>query len=261
MTLYCSRAGEGAPPFVFVHGFACAHDDWQLQTERFSKDHRVLACDLPGHGRSPGTAADCTIERFGADVAALLGELDAPAVVVGHSMGCRVVLQASRAAPERIAALALMEGSRMALGEPRQAAEAMRAAIEFAGYPAFAEALFRQMFLAPSAAASRIIERAMRLPAGIGTALFPAMARWDAGQAEAALGSVRVPLLAIQSTSMNAERKRSPMRPGDSNPWLELVRRHVPHARIEVIEGVGHFPQIEAAERVNSLLASLAVEK
>jgi len=258
MTLDCLRAGEGAPPFVFVHGFACAGDDWQAQIEHFSKGHRVLACDLPGHGRSPGGPADCTIERFGAEVAGLLEELEAPAIVADHSMGCRVVLQAARMAPDRVAALALLDGSRMALGEPQQAQAAMRQAIEFAGYEVFAEALFRQMFFAPGAAAERIIERAKRLPAAIGTALFPAMARWDASQAEAALRAVRVPLLAIQSTTMNPERKRSPMRAGDSNPWLELVKRCVPHARIEVVEGVGHFLQIEAAGRVNSLLASLA---
>jgi pimeloyl-ACP methyl ester carboxylesterase len=33
------------------------------------------------------------------------------------------------------------------------------------------------------------------------------------------------------------------------------VRRRVPGARIEVIAGVGHFPQIEVADRVNALLA------
>jgi pimeloyl-ACP methyl ester carboxylesterase len=257
MTLHCLRAGHGAPPLVFVHGFACAHDDWQAQIEHFSARHQVLACDLPGHGRSPGTAADCSMERFGAEVAALLEDLDAPAIVVGHSMGCRVVLQAARLAPDRVAALALVDGSRMALGEPQQAEAAMRQAIEFAGYEVFAEALFRQMFFSPSAAAERIIERAKRLPPAIGTALFPAMARWDASQAEAALRAVRMPLLALQSTKMSAERKRSPMRVGDANPWLDLVQRCVPHARLEVIEGVGHFPQIEAAGRVNSLLASL----
>lgn len=257
MKLHCVRAGQGTPPFVFVHGFACAHDDWQSQIDHFSAQHQVLACDLPGHGRSPGTAGDCTMERFGAEVAALLEELDRPAIVVGHSMGCRVVLQAARLAPDRVAALALVDGSRMALGEPRQAEDAMRQAIEFAGYAVFAEALFRQMFFSPGAAAERIIERAKRLPPEIGTALFPAMARWDAREAEAALGAVRVPLLAIQSTRMSAERKRSPMRAGDANPWLELIQRRVPHARIEVIEGVGHFPQIEAAGRVNSLLAAL----
>ncbi|HEV8095413.1 MAG TPA: alpha/beta fold hydrolase, partial [Burkholderiales bacterium] len=233
------RAGEGAPPFFFVHGFACAHEDWRSQIEHFSKTRSVLACDLPGHGRTGGAAGECTIERYGADVAELLQTLDAPAVLVGHSMGCRVVLEANRLAPRKVAAIALIDGSRMAWGEPRQADEAMRAAIEFTGFAAFAEALFRQMFFAPSAQAASIIERAKRLPAEVGAALFPALARWDAGQMVAALSAVRVPLLAIQSTSMSPERKRSSMRAGQTSPWLDLLRERVPGVRIEILPGLG----------------------
>jgi len=259
--MYCLRAGKGAPPFVFVHGFACTHEDWRAQIEHFSKTRTVLACDLRGHGRTPGAAGECSIERYGADVAELLQTLDAPAVLIGHSMGCRVVLEANRQAPRNVAAIALVDGSRMAWGEPRQADEAMRAAIEFTGFPAFAEALFRQMFLAPSAQATSIIERAKRLPAEVGAALFPSMARWDAGQMVAALAAVRVPLLAIQSTSMSPERKRSSMRAGQTSPWLDLLRERVPGARIEILPGLGHFPQIEAADQVNALLATLTAEK
>ena len=259
--MYCLRAGEGAPPFVFVHGFACTHEDWRSQIEHFSKTRTVLACDLRGHGRTPGAPGDCSIERYGADVAELLQTLDAPAVLVGHSMGCRVVLEANRQAPGKVAAIALVDGSRMAWGEPRQADEAMRAAIEFTGFAPFAEALFRQMFLAPSVQATSIIERAKRLPAEVGAALFPSLARWDAGQMVAALAAVRVPLLAIQSTSMSPERKRSSMRAGQTSPWLELLRERVPGARIEILPGLGHFPQIEAPDRVNALLATLTAEK
>ncbi len=257
MTMHCLRAGAGSPPLVFVHGFGCAQEDWRMQVEHFSGRQQVLACDLRGHGRTPGAPADCTIERYGADVAELLGTLDSPAVLVGHSMGCRVVLEANRASPARVAALALVDGSRMGTGDPAQADEAMRAAIEFTGYPAFAEALFSQMFFKPGAQAARIIERARHLPAGVGAALFPAMMRWDAAQMEAALSAVRVPLLAIQSTTLSADRKRVPLRSGETTPWLELVRGRVPAARIEIVQGVGHFAQIEAAERVNALIASL----
>jgi pimeloyl-ACP methyl ester carboxylesterase len=258
--MYCLRAGQGAPPFFFVHGFACAHEDWQAQIEHFSKTRSVLACDLRGHGRTPGTAGDCSIERYGADVAEILRTLDAPAVLVGHSMGCRVVLEANRQAPGKVAAIALVDGSRMAWGEPRQADEAMRAAIEFTGFPAFAEALFRQMFFVPSARATSIIERAKRLPAEIGAALFPSMARWDAGQMVVALAAVRVPLLAIQSTSMSPERKRSSMRADENSPWLDLLRERVAGVRIEILPGLGHFPQIEAPDQVNALLATLTTE-
>lgn len=257
MTLACTRAGSGGTPIVFVHGFACDRSDWRAQIEHFSASRQVVACDLPGHGASPGGAADATIERCGEEVAALLGELGAPAVLVGHSLGCRVVLQAYRRSPLRVAALALIDGSRMGTGNPAQAEGAMRAAIDFAGFPAFAEALFAPMFLKRTPAAVAVIERAMRLPAEVGANLFPAMVRWDAAHLESALGAVRVPLLVIQTTTLNAERKRVSLKAGETTPWLELVRNHVPQARVEVLPGLGHFAQIDAPQQVNALIASL----
>jgi pimeloyl-ACP methyl ester carboxylesterase len=81
------------------------------------------------------------------------------------------------------------------------------------------------------------------------------MARWDAANLDAALGAIRVPLMVIQSTTLNADRKRVPLKEGEATPWLDLVRRRVPGARIEVISGSSHFPQIDAPARVNALLA------
>jgi len=45
-----------------------------------------------------------------------------------------------------------------------------------------------------------------------------------------------------------------PLKPGDTSPWLDLVRARIPDARIEVITGVGHFPQLEAANAVNRVI-------
>jgi pimeloyl-ACP methyl ester carboxylesterase len=110
--LYYERAGAGAPPLVFVHGFGCAHEDWQFQVETFSARHMVVSCDLRGHGVSPGEPASCSIETYGADVAALARALNlSGAVIVGHSMGTRVVLQACLDAPDRVAGLVLVDGS------------------------------------------------------------------------------------------------------------------------------------------------------
>jgi pimeloyl-ACP methyl ester carboxylesterase len=72
---------------------------------------------------------------------------------------------------------------------------------------------------------------------------------------DAALAAVRCPLMVIQSTYVNAERKRAPLAAGQTSPFLELVRQKVGGARIEVLAGVGHFAQIEAADEVNRLIA------
>ena len=235
-------------PVVFVHGFACTHADWRLQSAHFSGGHPTFAPDLRGHGATHARPEDCSIETYGADIAALLEGKDlSGAVLVGHSMGCRVVLQAYLDAPERIAAIALVDGSFRGTGNP----------VVIENYPDFARKLFEDMFFAPSALGEAIVERALRLPEAVGSALYPRMARWDAANMERALAAVKVPLLVIQSTYLNAERRRVALKPGENSPWLDLVRRQAPQAQVEIVSGVGHFPQLEAPEQVNKLLSGL----
>ncbi len=241
-----------AKPLVFVHGFACTHADWRLQLAKFGaqldSEHDIFAPDLRGHGRTHARPEDCSIETYGSDIAALLEGKDLKeAVLIGHSMGCRVVLEACLKAPERVAALALIDGS----------FQGSRPPVPVENYQEFARKLFEGMFLAPSELGKEIIERAAKLPASVGAALFPRMARWDAENMERALAAVKVPLLVIQSTYLNAERKRVAIKEGETTPWLDMVRRHAPQAQIELVTGVGHFPQLEAPEQVNELLSGL----
>jgi pimeloyl-ACP methyl ester carboxylesterase len=250
------RAGSGAPPLVFVHGFACSHEDWLLQIDNLKGSFEVVACDLRGHGLTPGRPQECTMEHYGGDVIALINNLELPpAVLVGHSMGCRVVLEANRLAPERVAGLVLIDGSRTGSGDPDKAEAAARAAVENAGYAAFAENLFRQMFFKPSALADAVVARALRQSAQFGPSLWPAMARWDAATMDAAVAAVQAPVLVIQTTTRNAELKRSMLKAGESSPYLDLLRKALKNVRVEVIPGVGHFPQLEAAAAVNRLIA------
>jgi len=235
-------------PVVFVHGFACTHADWRLQTAHFSGQNATFAPDLRGHGATHARPEDCSIETYGADIAALLeGKNLSGAVLVGHSMGCRVVLQAYLNAPRRIAALALVDGSFLGEGDP----------VLIENYSNFARTLFANMLLSPGELGTAIVERALRLPEAIGAGLFPRMVHWDAANMERALAAVKVPLLVIQSTYLNAERKRVALKPGETTPWLDLVRRNALQAQIEIVSGVGHFPQLEAPEQVNKLLSGL----
>jgi len=46
------------------------------------------------------------------------------------------------------------------------------------------------------------------------------------------------------------------MTAGQSTPYLDFVRTHVPAARIVAMAGIGHFPQIDAPTKTNQVLAS-----
>ena len=255
------RAGRGAPPLVFVHGFACNHADWRAQLDFFSKTNGVVACDLRGHGETPGRPHECSIAHYGGDVAALVNHLELNGcILVGHSMGTRVVLEANRVLvesghPERVGGIVLIDGSRSGAGNPEAAEASAHATIRKVGYPAFAEHLFRQMFFKSSPEADAIVARALRQSSEFGPMLWPSMARWDAEYMDVALAAVRAPLLAIQSTTRDAQLNRSPLKAGQTTPYLDLIRSAVPGARIAVVPDTGHFTQIEAAGEVNRLIA------
>jgi len=252
-----TRTGQGAPPFVFVHGFGCARGDWDAQVAHLAPAHETVAVDLGGHGTSPGTAEHARIETHGRDVAALLGHRQmAPAILVGHSMGCRVVLEAALAAPDRVAGLVLVDGSR--LGHPGATVhETTKKQIAEVGYKSFIEPLFAAMFSPgyDKAKARVVIDRALARPPEIAGALFPDIARWDAEKMDAALDRVSVPMLVLQTTYQDERRQRRSLQSGQSSPYIDMVKSRVPGAQIEVIPGVGHFPQLEVPGAVNAALS------
>jgi pimeloyl-ACP methyl ester carboxylesterase len=255
MTLYVERSGAGSPLLVFVHGFGCSHEDWSAQRRALEARHEVVACDLPGHGRTPGRVQDAGVEHFAREVAGLLSR---PAVLIGHSMGCRVVLQAAAYKPDAVRGLVLVDGSRVGMGDPARARETVAQQLGAVGYGAFIDAFFVSMIFRPLPQREALLARAKRLPEDFGRALFLDIVRWDAAALDAALAAVRAPLLAIQSTAMNAERKRVTLRAGESSPWLDLLRARVRGARIEIIPGVGHFTQLEAPDEVSRLIGDFA---
>ncbi|MEZ5652319.1 MAG: alpha/beta hydrolase [Burkholderiaceae bacterium] len=101
--------GSEAPALVFIHGAQNDHSVWILQS-RYLAHHgwRVLAVDLPGHGRSEGSPLP-DIDRAAQWVRALLDAAEAPAAVLcGHSMGSLIALAAGAAMPERTLGVALV---------------------------------------------------------------------------------------------------------------------------------------------------------
>jgi pimeloyl-ACP methyl ester carboxylesterase len=246
--------GEGRPPIVFVHGFACAHSDWDAQVAHFSPRHQTVAVDLRGHGASPGSATECSVERYGADVAEVMRALALPAaVLVGHSMGCRVVVEAALQAPRQTAGVILVDGSQSAAAmEPIQ----LQAFATADGYAAHTQALFSDMFTARSdkAVAAAVLERAGRLPRPIGERLLTDMLRYDIGRLANSLASLRVPVMALQTTRRNDRGERTTMQVGQSSAYLDMLRANVPSIRIEIIPDTGHFPQLDESARTNALI-------
>ena len=269
-TLHYVRQGRGAPPIVFVHGALCDHGDWRHQLAHFGASHEVIAVDLHGHGDSDKTPGRIDVEHFGADLVGLLDAFGLDRVVlVGHSMGCRVLLQTWSLAPQRIAALVFVDGAYLVPAlqgdlEPqerarRAAAAHARAAATFTEVePAVrVRTGFRQMFFDPRFDAERdaIVARAAALPAHVARELMPAFARWDVEHLERVLATVSVPMLVFASTFLNVENRRVSLAPDTATPWLDAVRTLAPAAEVRRLHGMGHFPTLEDPAGVNATLA------
>ena len=105
-----SRPG---PPLVWLHGLGetglCFEaivgvpplDQWSH-----------LIPDLPGYGRSPWPDPPPSLDQLADQLCDWIAELDAPAVLLGHSMGGVLAIQMTERHPERVAAVIDIEGNK-----------------------------------------------------------------------------------------------------------------------------------------------------
>ena len=98
---------------LFVHGWTCRRSYWSPQLNHFSANHAVVALDLPGHGESgSGERRRWGVKPFARDVAACVGARAAEKVIlIGHSMGGAVVLEAARILGAIVAGVVLVTPS------------------------------------------------------------------------------------------------------------------------------------------------------
>lgn len=97
------------PLVILVPGMGDTLETWRDVAGPLAADHRVVACDLRGHGRSDTTFHVHGDDATGADLVALVEHLDAgPAVLVGNSMGGSAAAWAAATRPDLVAGLVLV---------------------------------------------------------------------------------------------------------------------------------------------------------
>ncbi len=243
--------GSQDPTLLFVHGFACALDDWDAQVTALSPRFRCAALDLPGHGAS-AKSATVSIAAMGSAVAQVKEQIGARStVLIGHSMGCRVIVEALLQSPSGVAGLVFVDGSILG-GDPETGINRAKEAVSRAGVDALTQRLFGDMFVESSdpKLRERLIARAQGVDAALREELFVDLVRWDLTKARDALKQ--------QSTFINPELKRVPMQAGMTTPFMDAVASSVAKSEARIVTGAGHFAMIEAAPSVTDEVAKFA---
>ncbi len=249
--------GTGGPALLFVHGFGCSLEDWSAQISALSPAFRCVALDLPGHGVSAWPR-----ERTMAALAEAVnlakqhcGGRDV--VLVGHSLGAKVIREAYAQSREAVVGMVCIEGAYYD-GDRDTVVRRAQDAIDSDGFSAFAQRHFGAMFVDGSDPALRasVLSRVQALDPEFARTLYLEAVGWDPLHGQDTLRQIKVPLLVLQSTYNDASFLRRTLSPGMRTPFMEQVAVLLPQAEMQVIAGCGHFTPIEAADTVNKALRS-----
>ncbi len=241
--------GEGSPTIVFIHGWSCDRGYWREQIGAFAPEHRVVAVDLAGHGASGAGRQDCTMAAFGADVAAVLAAEDIDdAILVGHSMGGPVAVEAALAAPDRVRGIVGVDNFQAFAQEvPQEQVDAFVGALT-ANFVPVVGSWVRMMF--PAGADSELVARvAADMAAGdpqVGLSAIRHTLRWMGGG-----GADRVRQLRVNITTISSDMQETA---------VAANRQLVPGFEARIIPGTGHFLMLERPEEFNRLLAAAVAE-
>lgn len=109
MTLAFDMAGsEAAPALVLLHPVATRADVWAPLVPILASEYRVVAVDLPGHGRSASLEATARLVEYADAVVDTVRSLGIDhAAIVGVSFGGMIAQALALRHPERASALVL----------------------------------------------------------------------------------------------------------------------------------------------------------
>lgn len=136
-TAYDLAGPEEAPVVVLIHGLGLTRDStWGKIAPVLARDYRVLAYDLPGHGKTAVPDGPVTLTELSEQLIALLDELAIErAAQVGFSLGGMINRRCAMDYPGRVLALAILN-SPHDRGEEQQQIVEQRAHDTAAGGPA-----------------------------------------------------------------------------------------------------------------------------
>lgn len=246
--LAVAEAGEGGRPFMLVHGFTGAKEDFSdFLDDLAAEGWHAVAPDLRGHGTSdkPADESAYGFEAFAADVVALADALGwGRFALLGHSMGGMVAQHVAVDHPDRLAALVLMDTSHGPRHFDPELLAVAATVVRDGGMAALVELLKQHGEPLATPAHRRLLatrpgyeEFCDRKALAAAPAMFLAMLPRFGTQPDRIdrlAGAVRVPTLVVAGEQ--------------DGPFLgpsERMAKAIPGARLAVIPDAGHSPQFE----------------
>jgi sigma-B regulation protein RsbQ len=239
--------GEGAHTIVFVHCWAGNLGFWREQVPALAHRARLVLVDLPGHGQSGSRLAGCSMDYFAGAVLAVMCDAQVDkATLIGHSMGGPVIYRVYEQAPEKVAALVVVDGF---LRRPRVTpgqAEEFVARFRTPGYRKHTREFFGAMFPAPGTEAlrDRILSEMLSTPQRVMHRAMEGM--FGPGQPDWDLKEANVPVLVINA--------KGSMYDADDENYIRSLSTQTDY---RVMDGVGHWLMLERPVEFNAILTNM----
>src|SRR6516164_4643540 len=173
--------GSGDPALLFLHGWCGDRSFFAPQFDYFSRTHRVVSVDLPGHGES-AVPNEYSIEAFASEFAELTHKLRlGRSVVFGHSIGAMVARALAHQDAELVGAVALIDPPPLSKEVWKSFSAQLISSFEGPDGPAGRRQFVEQMFLPTDDPTRRaeIIQTMTSVPNDIAIPLVQDMAACD----------------------------------------------------------------------------------
>lgn len=267
--------GSSGPAVVLVHGFGASWWHWRKNIPVLAKTCRVYAIDLIGFGASakptpgplkPGEQIQYSFETWGQQIAdfcrLVVGE---PVFLVGNSIGCIAAMQAAVSSPDIALGIALINCSLRLLHDRKRATLpwyrrfgaplvqrllSVKPISQFffnqLAKPKTVRSILLQAYAHPEAVTDELVDILMAPARDPGAVLvFVAFTSYSQGPLpEDLLAVLPCPAIILWGTADPWE----PVALGRELANFPQVQKFIP------LEGMGHCPQDEAPELVNSIL-------
>jgi pimeloyl-ACP methyl ester carboxylesterase len=260
-------AGSG-PLVVLLHGITSTSDAWRDVMPRLAEDYTVVAPDMIGHGRSAKPRGDYSLGAYAAGVRDLLALLGFErATVVGHSFGGGIAMQFSYLFPEYVERMALIASG----GLGREVHPMLRAAV-LPGSEWVLPLLAREWSVRAGDAV-RSVAAKVGIEAGPDIAEFARgyASLTEEGASEAFIHTMRSVIdpdgqrVSALDRLYLADQMPTMFVWGTDDPIIPVAHgrnahRVVPNSRYVELEGSGHWPMLDAPNRIVSELQSFIEE-